>query len=180
MIISAHSPGNINRLDPVLNVPEERQVSKIYGWQHRLGIIPHAVWQVRWITHTSMLKDGKIIISLLGMHLGTTFLWCISAPYNPMSPINRIQAANNLLGRAWASPTLVWLHCICACVCSLACLLGPTTYRKSLLALILRGLHHTLYSKTSIVEDMNHGQSSSSMMMTKTETTHGTIQWLER
>jgi len=27
---------------------------------------------------------------------------------------------------------------------------------------------------------MNHGQSSSSMVMTKTDTTHGTIQWLER
>jgi len=43
-------------------------------------------------------KDGKI--SLPGTHLGTTFLLCISATYNPMSPINRIQAANNLLGRA--------------------------------------------------------------------------------
>ena len=28
------------------------------------------------------------------------------------------------LGRAWASPTLVWLHCARACVCLLACLLA--------------------------------------------------------
>ena len=35
-----------------------------------------------------------------------------------------------LLGRAWASPTLAWLHCACACVCLLASLLGPTTYCK--------------------------------------------------
>jgi len=27
---------------------------------------------------------------------------------------------------------------------------------------------------------MNHGQSSSSMAMTRTETTHGPIQWLEQ
>ena len=88
-----------------------------------------------------------------------------------------------LIGASLSEPhtSVTSLHpCVCMFVCLLACLLGPTTYRKSLLALILRGLHHTLYSKTSIVEDMNHGQSSSSMMMTKTETTHGTIQWLER
>ena len=29
-----------------------------------------------------------------------------------------------LLGRAWASPTLAWLHCTHACVCLLACLLA--------------------------------------------------------
>jgi len=34
------------------------------------------------------------------------------------------------LGQAWASPTLAWLHCVRACVCLLACLRGPTTYRK--------------------------------------------------
>jgi len=44
-----------------------------------------------------MLKDGKIIISMLDTHLGTTFLLCISATCNPMSLINQIQAANNLL-----------------------------------------------------------------------------------
>jgi len=33
---------------------------------------------------------------------------------------------------ARASPTLAWLHCTRTCVCLLACLLGPATYRKSL------------------------------------------------
>ena len=105
------------------------------------------------------------------------------------------------IGRAWASPTLAWLHCTHACMfaysafpsfcnfqlqpcepikeqnlnppsaiwldgtvltlatgccknlekrctCAIACLLiGPTTYRKSLPALILRGLRHALNSK---------------------------------
>ena len=32
------------------------------------------------------------------------------------------------LGRAWASPTLAWLHCARVCVCLV--LGGPTTYRK--------------------------------------------------
>ena len=32
-----------------------------------------------------------------------------------------------LLGRAWASPTLAWLHCAHACVCLLACLDRPLT-----------------------------------------------------
>ena len=35
------------------------------------------------------------------------------------------------------------------CVCVFACLLGPTTYRKSLPALDLRGLCHTFNSKTT-------------------------------
>ena len=35
------------------------------------------------------------------------------------------------------------------CVCMFACLLGPTTYHKSLPALILHGLRHTLNSKTT-------------------------------
>ena len=34
------------------------------------------------------------------------------------------------LGRAWASPTLAWLHCARMCVSMLVCLFGPTTYRK--------------------------------------------------
>ena len=59
------------------------------------------------------------------------------------------------LGRAWASPTLAWLHCTRACVR----LLGPTTYRKSLPALNLRGLGHTLSSKTTLKTwTRTHGQ----------------------
>ena len=34
------------------------------------------------------------------------------------------------LGRAWASPTLAWLHCARMCVSMLVCLFEPTTYRK--------------------------------------------------
>ena len=34
------------------------------------------------------------------------------------------------LGRAWASPTLTWLHCGSVCVSICACLFGPTTYHK--------------------------------------------------
>jgi len=44
-----------------------------------------------------------------------------------------------IIGASLSEPTLAWLHCTCACVCLLACMLGPTTYRKSLPALILRG-----------------------------------------
>ena len=58
------------------------------------------------------------------------------------------------------------------CMCMFACLLGPTTYSK-FLPLYVKFKNH------SIVEDMNHGQSGSSIAMTRTETTHGPIQWLE-
>ena len=50
---------------------------------------------------------------------------------------------------------------------------GPSTYRKSLPALILRVLRHALIQNHSRVEDMNHGQSNSSMATKRTENTHG-------
>ena len=42
-------------------------------------------------------------------------------------PINLL---HSLLGQAWASPTLAWMHCARVCVCLFVCLFGPTTYRK--------------------------------------------------
>ena len=50
---------------------------------------------------------------------------------------------------------------------------GPSTYCKSHPALILHVLRHVLIQNHSRVEDMNHGQSNSSMAITRTETTHG-------
>ena len=47
-----------------------------------------------------------------------------------------------LLPHFWGEPEqapLVLLHCLRACVGLLACLLGPTTYCKSLRALVLHG-----------------------------------------
>ena len=57
-------------------------------------------------------------------------------------------------------------------VCLLACLLGPTTYRKSLLALIL---HICCLKKGSkiAVEVVNHEQSTFSMVTTRMETIRG-------
>ena len=57
---------------------------------------------------------------------------------------------------------------VCLSVCLSVCH-GPSTYRKSLPALILRVLRHAFNSKTT--RDMNHGQSNSTMA-TRTETTH--------
>jgi len=54
------------------------------------------------------------------------------------------------------------------CMCMPACLLGPTNYRKSLPALILHILRNALIQKG--LEDMNHEQSTSLMVTTRTET----------
>ena len=64
------------------------------------------------------------------------------------------------LGWAWASPTLAWLHCsrVCACLC--ACLLALSIYINSKKA----------WGSQS---DMNHEQSTSLMVTTRMETTHG-------
>ena len=54
-----------------------------------------------------------------------------------------------LLGRAWASPTLAWLRWARVCVSMLACLLGPTTYRKFQMSafniLIFHDVHADVY-----------------------------------
>ena len=42
-------------------------------------------------------------------------------------PTHRRKLLSCLLRRAWASPTLAWLHCAHACVCLLACLDRPLT-----------------------------------------------------
>jgi len=58
----------------------------------------------------------------------------------------------------------------------LVCLLGPTTYRKSLPALTLRVLCHVLLQKGSsliAVEDVNHDNLPRSMATTRMETTRG-------
>jgi len=68
----------------------------------------------------------------------------------------------------------------CTCVNLLTCLFAWTDhllYVKSLPALILHILRHVLNLRTT-VEDINHGQSSCSMAMTRTKTTHKLpIQW---
>ena len=58
----------------------------------------------------------------------------------------------NLVGESLSEPHTSMILWTCACVCLpclLACLLGLITYLKSLPALILRGLCHTLNSKTT-------------------------------
>jgi len=73
---------------------------------------------------------------------------------------------------------------VCLSVCLSVCLFvmdGPSTYRKSLPALVLRVLLMRYFNNHSRVDDMNHGQSNSSMATTRTENTHDLpIQWLER
>ena len=59
------------------------------------------------------------------------------------------------------------------CVCLLACLLGATTYRKSLLVLTLYIVHHAFIQKQLEIEDLNRGWSSSSMVTARIESTHG-------
>ena len=74
------------------------------------------------------------------------------------------------LGRAWTSPFLVismWTSPVCLSVMDRQLTTNP------LPALILHVLHHVLIQNHSRVEDMNHGQSNSSMAITRTETTHG-------
>jgi len=44
-----------------------------------------------------------------------------------------MQSGGRYLGRAWASPTLAWLHCACACVCLYACLLVWTDHIPEIL-----------------------------------------------
>ena len=59
-------------------------------------------------------------------------------------------------------PSVTSLHpCVCMYVCLvLACLLGPTTYHMSLLALILCVLHHVFIRKRFNTWTMNRLQSS--------------------
>ena len=60
------------------------------------------------------------------------------------------------------------------CIRCLACLLGLTTYHKSLSALILHVLCHVLIQKElEDGKDVNHEQSTSSIATTRTEITRG-------
>ena len=80
-----------------------------------------------------------------------------------------------LIGASLSEPhtSVTSLH---TCVCMFAWILFvPTTYHKSLPALILDILHHALIQKKleKRVEDVNLEQSTSLMATTRTETTHG-------
>ena len=83
-----------------------------------------------------------------------------------------------LIGASLSEPhtSMTSFHlCVCMSACLLACLLGPTTYRKSLLALILHIWCHALIQKGSriAVEVVNHEQSIFSMATTRMETIRG-------
>ena len=61
---------------------------------------------------------------------GVTLVWGSLMQARPNKALGKIVTSHQFchLMKKRASPTLAWLHCAHACVCLLACLLGPTTY----------------------------------------------------
>jgi len=77
----------------------------------------------------------------------------------------------DLIGASVSEPLSsdISVNFVCLSVCLSVCH-GPSTYLKSLPALILCILHHALIQKPLKI-DMNHGQSNSAMATTRTEPT---------
>ena len=130
----------------------------IYGW-----------WRGQWACVNIYSHTGNHMLSII-MLLYTAYSQYIAFGVRTRSKTSVLE-----LGQTWASPTLAWLYCTHTCVCLLACLLGLTTYHKSLPALILHIWCHALIQKGSriAVEVVNHEQSIFSMATTRMETIRG-------
>jgi len=90
-----------------------------------------------------------------------------------------------LLGWAWASPTLAWLHCACACMHNMLVCLDRLLTINHLQLLLCAVTSYIKFKNHPLVEDMKlprlFGYEVSSLMaMTRMEITNGPIQWLER
>ena len=53
-----------------------------------------------------------------------------TCPCEPLDPLRLLIRVKFLLGRAWASPTLAWLHCKDACMCMSGTYVREATYWK--------------------------------------------------
>ena len=93
-------------------------------WNGSIGLLTH----VHIVAHTYMfnllhpLSDvvkSPLICDVIHQHISLGGVGLRKLFLNAYLP-------GVLLGRAWASPTLAWLHCIRMCLS----IYGPTTYRK--------------------------------------------------
>ena len=90
--------------------------TRAYKWARKVGTV---VWTVSTFTFINICCDKVQRAPLT--HL-IHFILC-SLYYE----VCGIYHYGTSLGRAWASPTLAWLHCACMCVSMLACLDWPLT-----------------------------------------------------
>ena len=148
----------------------------IKSWYQYKGMCGHNVWDIHAFSPPTWPGNGATYMCdiVVGQYVDILIHCVYNVNLSTQYPYWYV-----LLGRAWASPTLAWLHCTRSCVCLLACLDRPLTVNHFRLLLCVV-TSYVKFKDHSMVEDMSHGQSSSSMVMTKTETAHGTIQWLER